>query len=290
MTTDPFAGLGAEFSDHEHAFLRAVLKDQTGLTHDIVRAAAVEILAHKHNGRSVETVRGHVAQILTRAWSRVRAQNSPRALDPRRETMTRTAVTTVRHVMPYLNYFTLEDSHFTHARFDGTQSGEMQRAVFHMADAVTVLPYDPVRDRVLLVEQLRFGPFGRGDVYPWTYEPVAGRIDLGEPPEVTARREAHEEAGVTLAALHKAGDYYVSPGAATEFLVSYVGIADLPDDAAGVGGLAEEHEDIRAFLVPFDALMAMCDAHQLDTGPLYLTALWLARHRDRLRKECGVTA
>ncbi len=47
------------------------------------------------------------------------------------------------------------------------------------ADAVTVLPYDPVRDRVLLIEQYRFGVHMRGDPRPWVLEPVAGRIDAG---------------------------------------------------------------------------------------------------------------
>ncbi|WP_417257304.1 NUDIX domain-containing protein [Celeribacter sp.] len=283
MSADPFDGLAETYSTDEVAYVHKVLRGQGGLTPELVRAAAVELTAHMAQGRSVEAVVPHLDQLLTRAWSRVRAQTAPRALDAGRQSQTRDNVTEVRRVMPYLNYFALEDSHYRHARFDGSQSEEMQRCVFLMADAATVLPYDPVRDRVLLVEQLRFGPFGRGDAYPWVYEPVAGRVDAGEGPETTARREAVEEANVVLGALHKAAEYYVSPGAVTEFIVSYVGIADLPDDVTGTAGLDEEGEDIRSHLVSFDDLMAMCDAHQLDTGPLYLTALWLARHRDRLR-------
>ena len=42
------------------------------------------------------------------------------------------------------------------------QGGIPARLIGH-GDAVTVLPYDPVRDRVLLVEQFRAGPYGRGD-------------------------------------------------------------------------------------------------------------------------------
>ncbi len=283
MTLDPFETLGDVYSTDEVAYVRAVLHAHPDLSAQVIRAAAVELVAHLTQGRSVEAVTPHLDQILTRAWSRTRAQQTPRNLDAGRQSKTREAITEVRRVLPYLNYFALEDSHYRHARFDGTQSAQIQRCVFHMADAATVLPYDPVRDRVLLIEQVRFGPFGRGDAYPWVYEPVAGRIDAGEGPEATARREAVEEARVVLGALHKAAEYYVSPGAATEFIVSYVGFADLPDDVTGTAGLAGEHEDIRSHLVSFDDLMAMCDAHQLDTGPLYLTALWLARHRDRLR-------
>jgi ADP-ribose pyrophosphatase len=56
------------------------------------------------------------------------------------------------------------------------------RAVFRVTDAATVLPYDPVRDRILLVEQVRFGPLAQGDPSPWLLEPVAGLIDAGETP------------------------------------------------------------------------------------------------------------
>ena len=43
--------------------------------------------------------------------------------------------------------------------------------------------HDPVRDRVLVVEQFRMGPYARGDRHPWQLEPIAGRIDGGESAE-----------------------------------------------------------------------------------------------------------
>lgn len=63
--------------------------------------------------------------------------------------------------------------------------------------------------------------------------------------------------------------------------MSYVGEADLPDGSEGVSGLDVEQEDIRSHLLSFDRLMELCDAGALDTSPLYLSALWLARHRER---------
>ena len=73
--------------------------------------------------------------------------------------------------------------------FGGGQSAPLLREVFVATDAALVLPYDPLRDRVLLVEQFRMGPYGRGDPRPFLLEPVAGRIDAGETPEEAARRE-----------------------------------------------------------------------------------------------------
>lgn len=120
----------------------------------------------------------------------------------------------------HAGFFALDLWHLRHRRFDGEMSPRLTREVFVAGDAVTVLPYDPVRDRVLLVEQLRMGPLGRGDPLPWQLEAIAGRIDPGETPEDAARREAIEEAGLVLGCLKKVAEYYPTPGAVTEYLYS----------------------------------------------------------------------
>jgi ADP-ribose pyrophosphatase len=183
----------------------------------------------------------------------------------------------------YTNYFTLNEYHLRHERFDGSMSEVLERAVFVATDAVLVLPYDPVRDRVMLVEQLRIGPIARGDRAAWQLEPIAGRVDPGERPQQAAHREAHEEAGIALQALETVAEIYASPGDSTEFFYIYVGLADLPDKATGIGGLVTEHEGIRSHLMTFDALMDMVERLQAANSPLVIAALWLARHRDRLR-------
>jgi ADP-ribose pyrophosphatase len=183
----------------------------------------------------------------------------------------------------YTNYFALNEYRLQHERFDGTMSGVLERAVFVASDAALVLPYDPVRDCVMLVEQLRMGPIARGDGSVWQLEPIAGRVDPGETPQEAAHREAAEEAGITLKTLEKVGEVYASPGDSTEFFYIYVGLTDLPDKSTGVSGLHTEDEDIRSHLMSFDDLMSMVDAQQAANAPLVLAAYWLARHRDRLR-------
>jgi len=158
------------------------------------------------------------------------------------------------------------------------------RAAFVSGDAVTVLPYDPKRDRVLVIEQFRVGPFARGDGQPWLLEAITGRIDPGETPEEAGRREAMEEAGLVLQALLPVAQYYSSPGAKSEFLHSFVALCDLPDDAAGVFGVRGEAEDIRGHLIGLDALMALVASGEVNVGPLVLTALWLQHESPRLRR------
>lgn len=193
------------------------------------------------------------------------------------------AVETIRY--PYDGFHRVEEWILDHPRFDGGRSGFIQRAISHVTDAATVLPYDPVRDRVLVVEQIRVGALAKGDPRPWMIEPVAGLIDAGETPESTALRECEEEAGLSISAenLYFVARYYPSPGGLAQVLHSYVALADLPDGAGGLHGLEEEAEDIRAHLVPLDDLVAMIATGEAANAPLILSAQWLALHRDRLR-------
>lgn len=193
-------------------------------------------------------------------------------------------VTVHRRDQAYAGFFGLDVLQLSHSRFDGRSSPVLRREVFLLGDAVTVLPYDPVRDRVLVIEQMRMGPLGRGDPLPWQIEAIAGRIDPGETPAEAAVREAVEEAGLTLGRLEPVAGYYPSPGAVSEYIYSFVALCDLPDTAAGVFGAEAEAEDIRGQLLSHGELMAAVARGEIGNAPLILTALWLDRERDRLRQ------
>lgn len=231
--------------------------------------------------RSRTDVDRMLPMIKARATAKMQAKRRNDAVSP--SGMTTADVSDVTLTRPYSDYFTLEEYDLTFRRYDGAQSDMVKRAVFVATDAVIVLPYDPVRDRVLLIEQFRPGPFARGDDLPWQLEPIAGRLDAEESPETCARREAQEEAGLELTELFEVANCYASPGCSTEFYNIYLGLADLPDEVVGVSGLEQEAEDIRSYVYSFDELMQMVDLMQVVNAPLVLASLWLARHRDRLR-------
>jgi len=177
----------------------------------------------------------------------------------------------------------------THRRFDGTRSPPLPREVLVGVDAAVVLPYDPVRDRVLLVEQVRTGPTRRGDPNPWCLEPVAGIVDAGETPHDAAMRECAEEAGLVPDRLEPMFAIYASPGSSTDYFHCFLGLADLPDTLPRRGGLEEEDEDLRLHLVALDDALALIDTGEANAGQLVAMLLWLARHRDRIRNQSGMS-
>lgn len=193
-------------------------------------------------------------------------------------------VETLRAEPAYANYFAVDEYLLRFRRFDGAFSVPVERAVFGSGDAVMVLPYDPARDSVLLVEQFRSGPLARGEADPWSLEGIAGRCDPMEEPEATARREAREEAGLALGRIERICAYYSSVGMLSEYITAFAGEADL-GEAGGEFGLASEDEDIRAHVVPRAEALAAVASGEVNNAPTILALLWLDRHAERLRRD-----
>jgi ADP-ribose pyrophosphatase len=246
----------------------------------LVTATAQDVMG-LYGQQSPAQILGRYPQMLVRGASRVRATlGGPVQL---RHPLGIGDVRVTQKTTPYARFFAVEEYDLQFRRFDGALSPKVNRAVFISGDAVTVLPYDPVRDVVLLIEQFRPGPFARGDTQPWSLEAIAGRIDAGETPEDAARREAIEEAGLVLGTLEFVSGYYPSPAAKAEYLYSYVALADLPEGIAGLFGLDAEAEDIRGHRLPFADFENLLASGEINNAPLMVTGLWLQRERSRLR-------
>lgn len=278
--------LTGEAADRLEFFARAL-----GVTPDAGQGdlPEAEVLVHaarevaRYHGRlHVETVAARMPMILARAAAKVAAATHPAPVTTRSATPA-DRVEVVSRAATHAGFFLTETHELRHPGFRGGMSDVLRREVFVATDAAIVLPYDPMRDRVLLVEQFRMGPFGRGDPFPWVLEPVAGRVDEGETPEVCARRECVEEAHLALHGLEHVSSHYCSPGCSTEMFHCFVGLCDLPELARGHGGVATEHEDIRTHVLTFEAGMDLVHSGEANVGPMVLLFLWLARERARLR-------
>lgn len=181
----------------------------------------------------------------------------------------------------FAGYFRIDRYHLRHRLFAGGMSASFTREIFERGHAAAVLPYDPLRDEVVLIEQFRPGALAAG-FHPWLIEPVAGIIDAGETAESVARREAVEESGCVIGDLVPVHHYLTSPGGTSESCALFCGRVD-SSFAGGVHGLDSENEDIRVMAVPFAQARAWLDEGRLNNALTIIAVQWLALNRDKLR-------
>ena len=196
---------------------------------------------------------------------------------------TPSSVEIVKHEQCFKGFYQLDRVHLRHELFAGGMSREISREVFVRHDAVCVLPYDPQRDEVVLIEQFRVGAMGKTK-NPWLIELVAGLIDKeGESePEDVAHREGEEEAGVTFTSLWPITRYFPSPGGSTEFVHLFLGRCST-HGIGGLHGLEEEAEDIRVTVWAYeDALQAVRDG-RISNAASIIALQWLALNRAEVR-------
>ncbi|MBL1271857.1 MAG: NUDIX domain-containing protein [Oceanospirillales bacterium] len=190
-------------------------------------------------------------------------------------------VTIEKRETVFQGFFRMDKLWLTHPRFDGRSMPLFTRELFLRGDATCVLPYDPDRDEVVLLEQFRLGAIGR-DQSPWLLELVAGMNENGENSEEVAQREGQEEAGLSFSKLDKICDYLVSPGGTTEMVYLYCGKVST-ESAGGLYGLEDEHEDIRAHVVSADEAISMIRDGRINNAAAIIAIQWLQLNRARLQ-------
>ena len=183
----------------------------------------------------------------------------------------------------YSGFFSMELYRFRHRLFNGEMSGEIKREIFERGHAAVLLPFDPVRDEVVLVEQVRIAAYDTSET-PWLLEMVAGMIEEGESVEDVARREALEEAGLAIGRTKPVLSYLASPGGTTERSSIMVGEVDATT-AKGIHGLADENEDIRVHVVSREQAYQWVEEGLIDNAASVIALQWLQLHHQNLRHE-----
>ena len=183
----------------------------------------------------------------------------------------------------YSGFFSMELYRFRHRLFNGEMSGEIRREIFERGHAAVLLPFDPVRDEVVLVEQIRIAAYDVS-ASPWLLEMVAGMIEEGESVEDVARREALEEAGLVVGRTKPVLSYLASPGGTSERLSIMVGEVDATT-AEGIHGLADENEDIRVHVVSREQAYQWVEEGKIDNAASVIALQWLQLHYQTLRNE-----
>ncbi|MDQ0392250.1 NUDIX domain-containing protein [Labrys monachus] len=162
-----------------------------------------------------------------------------------------------------------------------TPSGAViHRSVEDHGDAVTVLPFDPVRRMALLVRQLRVALL-RGHGLADSLEAPAGILDEDDP-AACARREAMEEAGLLLTDLVPLGCAFPMAGVSTEKMHLFLAEYGPASRVGAGGGLSEENEEIEVVEIGLAELAAMADGGSLTDLKTYALVQTLRLKRPEL--------
>ncbi|HYZ22675.1 MAG TPA: NUDIX domain-containing protein [Rhodopila sp.] len=183
--------------------------------------------------------------------------------------------------------FPLDQVRFRHRRFDGRMSEIRTWELWRRGPAAALLPYDPVTDQVVLIEQFRLPALAAG-VDPMLVELPAGLCEPHEDPADTIRREMQEEMALSADRMEKIGAFVLTPGGADEICHLYAGrVTAPPADAEGIAGHAgeiAESEDIRARVWPAERAIAAVFAGRFTNSVTALALFWLAAKRAALRE------
>lgn len=196
---------------------------------------------------------------------------------------TRDDVEILNRELMYKGFFSITKYLFRHRLYAGGMSEPVVREVFERGKAVVLLPYDPIRDEVVLIEQIRI-PAYESSTTPWLIELIAGICEAGEDDETVARREASEEAGIEVGDVKPVLSYLSSPGGSSERLAILVGQVDART-AKGHHGLATEHEDILVRVVSREQAYQWVEEGIIDNAASIIAIQWLALHHQQLRTE-----
>ena len=200
--------------------------------------------------------------------------------------MARTDVEIFEKTICFEGFFRLERYRLRHRFFNGDWSPQLVRELFERGHAAAVLPYDPVRDEIILIEQFRVGALSAKDG-PWLLEIVAGMIESSETAEQVAKRESVEEAGCIITDLIPLYHYFVSPGGTTERLALFCGRVDATN-AGGIHGAVEENEDIKVHVIPLNSALTLLTTGKINSASAIIALQWVILNREQVRARWSV--
>lgn len=196
---------------------------------------------------------------------------------------TRNDVELLNQQVAYQGYFRIKRYTLRHRLFGGGWSPALMREVFDKKMAVGILLFDPVLNKVILIEQFRAAILERTH-NPWLIELVAGIMDTDESPEQVAIREAKEEAGLLATDLIPIYEYWTSPGGSSEKVKLFCGRVDA-SQAGGIHGLEEEGEDIRVWsLDTHEAYTAVAEG-RIQNAFTIVAIQWLQLNETKVKNQ-----
>lgn len=186
----------------------------------------------------------------------------------------------------YSGYLTVDRYEISHELYEGGWSKVLEREVMHRKEIAALLPFDPNRQEVVLIQQFRVGAWAGSWPHPWLLECIAGVMETGQSAGDVAIRESREEAGCEVTELELIGRFFSTPGGSSELINLFCGRVDA-SNLGGYHGLADEGENIKASVWPLTDALALLENGRICNAKTLVALQWLALNHDRLSKNWG---
>ena len=168
-----------------------------------------------------------------------------------------------------------------HLLFEGGWSQKIQRELIVRNNAVAVLLYDPIEDKVVLIEQFRIGAINDA-LGPWQWEIIAGIIQNEKNETVVAIEETLEEADYEIKMLIPVYSYLNNPAFSTEKLSLFCGIINIADNSK-ICGRKDEHENIKVHIIDFDIAYSKVCQGEINNAMTIIALQWLYLNKEKVR-------
>ena len=131
----------------------------------------------------------------------------------------------LKECLKYSGFFRLRRLTVSHKLFGGDMSAPLEREVLEHGDVAAAVLYDPILEKVIMIEQFRAGAYTAG-LNPWLLLMVAGRIENGQSPRETIIREIGEESWLTPLSVEPIGSYLTAPHLSSERVHLFCALVD----------------------------------------------------------------
>ena len=180
----------------------------------------------------------------------------------------------------YNGFFKMHEVTLKYQKYDGSWSNIIKRELFGGAQVSAVLPYDPLKKEIVLIQQFRPGTISK-NYTNYLNEIVAGIIDPGENPETTAKRECLEETGCEVKKLIPVQGYFPAPGSSESFY--HLFLAEIETFVGErIMGLKNENEDILVKSYAINDVKEMLESRQILNGLTIIALQWFFLNIDTI--------
>jgi len=169
-------------------------------------------------------------------------------------------------------FFKMNEISLKYKKYDGSWSNEIKRELFGGAQVSAVLPFDPIKKKIVLIRQFRPGTISK-NTNNYLNEIVAGIIDPGESPEIAAKRECLEETGYKIKKLTPIQGYFPAPGSSESFYHLFLGEVD-SKNGKKIMGLDNENEDILVESFKVNQVKKMMQEGKFINGLTLIAIQW----------------